>query len=520
MTAFHAPSTDPVEMPTEQNRLTMAMQHELWHRLRSWHPDEPGSSYSFSHRLQRENGWTREYTVKAIEEYRRFLFLSQVADHTVCPSEDVDQVWHVHLTYTRSYWEELCGNILRRPLHHQPSKGGQREQELYAELYEQTLVSYATWFGDLPHPHLWPRSIERFAPKDIRRVDRARFLLVPRPNFGILCGIALVANRLHGILEWPLSNKAMGFGLVLLLTPAVTWFGPLDWSGPEFLKWYSYVLIGGVVTAFLIRHILWPADSDVPEDITYFEVACLRGNWKLAVNSVLAKLLASKQVVADVKATKTQFLVLDTTRRGESEFENAVVQSLIRSAGLTMTELHNEMQGSGVQLEDSLRKRGLLTGNASYAFAARAYSFLIMLVVCGLGVSKVNVGLSLGKPVGYLVTLLIAGGMLAVWFLIRPRQTASVRSWLRTQLRDRAGLKDDAGAGLRSSEGIALGTALFGVAALGGSQLLPLKIAWQSNRVELGSTGCATAGCGASGCGGGGSGCGGGGCGGCGGGGD
>jgi uncharacterized protein (TIGR04222 family) len=181
-----------------------------------------------------------------------------------------------------------------------------------------------------------------------------------------------------------------------------------------------------------------------------------------------------------------------------------------------MTELHNELQSSGEQLEESLRKRGLLTGNASYAFAARAYSFLIMLAVCGVGIAKVNVGVSRGKPVGFLVAMLIIPCLLTIWFLIRPRVTATARSWLKNQARARAGLKGEVGAAFRSPESIAIGTALFGAAALSGAELLPLKTAWQTNRVELGASGCGTAGCGGGGCGGGG----GGGCGGCGGGGD
>jgi uncharacterized protein (TIGR04222 family) len=513
---FGKPETGLVQMPSEQSASALAMQNDVWNRLMLWHPDEPGSFYSFSHRLQHENGWTRVYTEKAIEEYRKFLFLSQVADHIVCPSEDVDQVWHLHLTYTRSYWEELCGNILKRPLHHQPTKGGRSEHELYVELYKRTLASYERWFGSSPDRLLWPSASERFTPKDVQRVDRAKYLLVRRINLQSPAWFGGVSNRLQEILEWPRTTKVAGFGLAFLLTPAVIPLGPLDWAGPDFLKWYSFVLIGGVIAAFLLRHILWPDDSDVPEDLRYYEIACLKGNWKLAVNAVLAKLLTSKHVIADVRATKTLFLTTDSFTRGDNEFEDTVAQCLKQTKGLTMTELHNELQSSGEQLEESLRKRGLLTGNASYAFAARAYSFLIMLAVCGVGIAKVNVGVSRGKPVGFLVAMLIIPCLLTIWFLIRPRVTATARSWLKNQARARAGLKGEVGAAFRSPESIAIGTALFGAAALSGAELLPLKTAWQTNRVELGASGCGTAGCGGGGCGGGG----GGGCGGCGGGGD
>lgn len=521
-TSCNQTQADPVEATLQRSNSPKAMHHELWQRIVQWQPDEPGCHFPFSQRLQQENGWTRAYTARAIDEYRKFLFLSQVAGHTVCPSDDIDQVWHQHLTYTRSYWEDLCGKILKRPLHHQPTKGGPSEKTHYVDLYSKTLTSYEEWFGVRPDERIWPEPLARFAPKEMQRVDLSKYLLVRYPNFGLASWSQLLTAiqiRLREIPLWPRRKKVAGFGLTMLLIPAAVPFGPLDWAGPDFLKWYVMIAIGAVATAFLLRHILWPDDPGIPENIGYFEVACLRGNWKLAVNSVLAKLLASKHVTSVVLGTKTQFLLSQAGASANSEFETSVLKALDQPTSLTLTELHQQLQGAGEQLETSLQQRGLLTANASYALAARAFPFLIMLVVSGIGMAKVTVGLSRGKPVAYLVIMLIAMGVLAVWFLIRPRVTSSARRWLRRQQQERSGLKEEAGADLRSPEQIALGTALFGAAALAGTQFLPLRTAWQANRGEPGSSGCGTAGCGASGCGGP-SGCGGdggGGCGGCGG---
>ena len=59
-------------------------------------------------RLASENGWSREYAVRVMQEYRRFAFLAVAAGHPVSPSDAVDQAWHLHLVYTRSYWDEFC----------------------------------------------------------------------------------------------------------------------------------------------------------------------------------------------------------------------------------------------------------------------------------------------------------------------------------------------------------------------------------------------------------------------------
>src|SRR5438067_11295839 len=81
----------------------------------------------FAARLARENGWPRPYAERVVEEYKRFVFLAVTSGIIVCPAEDVDAAWHLHLTYTRSYWKRFCGEVLGRPLHHDPTKGGPDE---------------------------------------------------------------------------------------------------------------------------------------------------------------------------------------------------------------------------------------------------------------------------------------------------------------------------------------------------------------------------------------------------------
>ena len=92
---------------------------QLFTKIKTFAFDKPGTKFTFAQRLARENGWSIEYTNRVIEEYRKFIFLAVVAEHLVTPSEQVDRVWHLHLTYTRSYWNEFCPNVLGQPLHHQ-----------------------------------------------------------------------------------------------------------------------------------------------------------------------------------------------------------------------------------------------------------------------------------------------------------------------------------------------------------------------------------------------------------------
>lgn len=165
--------SSPVDLTIEQR--------ELLDRIDAFQFDASGASLSFPRRLARENDWTHETAHRAIREYRRFLFLAMQAGHPVTPSDQVDQVWHLHLCYTRSYWTRLCGEVLGAPLHHEPTQGGATEGEKFDDWYARTVESYRRFFGE-PPADLWPPASTRFG-EDLhfRRVNVRRAWVVPKP---------------------------------------------------------------------------------------------------------------------------------------------------------------------------------------------------------------------------------------------------------------------------------------------------------------------------------------------------
>jgi hypothetical protein len=123
---------------------------DLYRRICEFDLDEPGASFPFSHKLAREYQWKRSYTLRAIQEYKKFMFLGMVSDRIVSPSVPIDLVWHLHLIYTHSYWNKFCGEVLGKPFHHSPSLGGKDEKLKYDRLYQQTLATYQLYFGTPP----------------------------------------------------------------------------------------------------------------------------------------------------------------------------------------------------------------------------------------------------------------------------------------------------------------------------------------------------------------------------------
>lgn len=152
----------------------------LWEKIEQFELDDPLSTFPFSERLARENGWNLEYTLRAIFEYKRFMFLACVAGHSVTPSDEVDQVWHLHLLYSYSYWVEFCQDTLGKQIHHGPTKGGEKESDKFTDWYAKTKDSYQKFFGEKPPEDIWPASDIRFRKTNFQRLDLNRYWIIKK----------------------------------------------------------------------------------------------------------------------------------------------------------------------------------------------------------------------------------------------------------------------------------------------------------------------------------------------------
>ncbi|MBL6446019.1 hypothetical protein JMN32_06845 [Fulvivirga sp. 29W222] len=156
------------------------VKEDLWNNIRQFEIDDPESGFSFTDRLIRENGWKRDYAIRAVYEYKKFMYLICIADHPLTPSDQVDQVWHLHLLYTESYWIDFCQNTLLRNVHHGPTKGGNEEKQKFGNWYEKTMELYALVFGSVPPADIWPPGKIRFAEINFTRVNRHRNWVIPK----------------------------------------------------------------------------------------------------------------------------------------------------------------------------------------------------------------------------------------------------------------------------------------------------------------------------------------------------
>lgn len=158
---------------------------QRYRRILDHQLDPPGSRAKFVDRLARDNGWSPALATRVVFEYKRFMFLAATAEHTVTPSDAVDQAWHLHLTDSRNYWDGLCHRVIGRDIHHEPSRGGRAAVARLQSLYVATLNSYRRVFGEQPPADIWPPPAERFdrAHRYVR-VDRQSAWILRKPRLG------------------------------------------------------------------------------------------------------------------------------------------------------------------------------------------------------------------------------------------------------------------------------------------------------------------------------------------------
>jgi hypothetical protein len=155
---------------------------DLYDRINKFPLDLPGVAMPFSVKLAWEYRWEQTYTIRAIQEYKKFIFLAMVADHIVSPSTIVDRVWHHHLLFTHSYWDDLCGKVLNKSLHHTLGFGGKDEALKHYHLYERTLETYRKYFGT-PPDDIWDYPPMRSKYPSYQWIDVDRYWLMPDPRY-------------------------------------------------------------------------------------------------------------------------------------------------------------------------------------------------------------------------------------------------------------------------------------------------------------------------------------------------
>ncbi len=468
----------------------MATQVELLAKIEAFEIDGlEAPDLTFAARLAREQGWTVALAWRAIREYKRFVYLALTADHIACPSEQVDAVWHQHLTYTRSYWKRFCGDVLGRPLHHEPTRGGPDEHEKHHALYEATLVSYRSAFGEEPPADLWPAV-------DVRFGDDLRHTVVNVKQNWVIPKAWVRRAALTTVAAFAFGFAAIGCGNGL---------NPLTLVDVEYLVFLVPLLVAALVVGLIVRraNLGQGLNTDEPlPALNWQETAYLAGGLRRLTTATIARLIETG--MAKVSTDETIIEPTGIVPGILSPIERQILKTLPLKKSET-NELATLVKNVDNMVAKKLEESGytFTSGHANQIGCISAIPLFGVMIL--FGVSRLGFGLANDKPVGYLLGILVFSLVVTIVLAgSRPLRTRKGQQLLKAiQSQHQSFKKAPKGTNLEQA---ALAVAIFGTAALAGSQLEALQ-RWypKGTSGEAGWSG---------GCGGGGGGCGGGGCGG------
>jgi hypothetical protein len=367
----------------------------LWTKIVAYDLDKPLSEYGFSTRVAKENYWTKNFTRRAVVEYKKFMYLAAKSNMMVSPSPIVDIIWHEHLTFTKSY-QEFC-DILGKHIDHVPSTHARDDFEKFKAAKERTLRSYVDTFG-MPPEDLWifPGMFESL------RLEKAKYKLRSFTLAGILVLAALIvpAYFLLRPMYVQIGNPSFGWGYFFLGLFVVLWF-PL----------YNRTRRRSIVEKAHAQSFVFDLH---PMEVVYLKTSSI----ERVIDGTLNRLIVDKKITAGVDRI---FLVEGAIATTPEEF--SVIDLLDRvkdGKSMHYESLLEILKGS----PPFANIRGSMEALNKYVIKSKAFAslfslnFIIMGVVLLLGVTRIATGLMRDKPVDNIVMLVCFFGFLFALILV------------------------------------------------------------------------------------------------------
>jgi hypothetical protein len=137
----------------------------LWDEIKAKFSGENPFTSAFTDKLCRKFGWKKHFALKALWEYKKFVFLGITSPFRVTPSKIIDMVWHEHLLFSAGY-RRFCTDIIQQDFDHHPELVEIDSQtEAFQLQYAATMELYQMEFGIIPPPEIW--GVTKFSEKAI-----------------------------------------------------------------------------------------------------------------------------------------------------------------------------------------------------------------------------------------------------------------------------------------------------------------------------------------------------------------
>ena len=415
---------------------------ELLQRIERHGFDAPDDPLGFEGRLADDHGWTLGYALAVVDEYRRFLVLTQVAGHAVSPSPDVDEAWHLHLTRTVHY-EAFCAEVFGRFLHHEPARAG--EGARHRDMYRETLADYRRVFGSRAPAVIWPAPDKRDEPRasppatwpvpDLLRGHRLAIT-------GVLGAVALgLLSRDLGVLT-PLQDIPP-FTFLLVALPATVAIGWLGLRGRA------------------------PAKGAAQRDMLEpYEAAWFSGGAeRMAMTAIVVLTERGILLPPGKPSERGQRPPIPINVAVEARCGHPAELACLSAAadgGVRFTAACEAMRPYAGQVEHRLVAAGIAS-DAGALPLRRTWALLALLLLQVVEFERIFHALGSSHRIGFLVMLMLAGVVLAFVLARQPRRANPRSERVLRPLRMMAG---------RHKKQPPVGQALaFGVALIGGTAL-------------------------------------------------
>jgi len=322
----------------------------LYQRLKDFELDDPIHEFGFTRHLMRNQGWTLAYAQRAIAEYKKFAFLTVVANHQVVPSDQVDQVWHAHVLLTQSYWEEFCPQVLGKKLHHHPTRGGRTERAAFHHLYAQTIASYRHFFGS-PPTDIWSPPDLRFGTElKMQRINLSEHWVIPKRLPQLSISKASIAAAMIVFITVGCVDAGQGVNLGRLLS---------DLAANQLAVIFGLSVILGLVLRYVI---LMPGKQPQKPQLDIYEMAYLAGGSLRSIELAITQLVHQGYLRPNVH--NRTFAIGKTLPPGAAGLEQKVMRQVQQAPEFKNLRQVNDYQTHFLR-ERLEQERLLMTGWAA-----------------------------------------------------------------------------------------------------------------------------------------------------------
>ena len=318
--------------------------------------------------------------------------LTQVAGAQVCPSDDVDMAWRLHITRSADY-ARFCGDVLGNFLHHPPAGSGQHDLQRERAAYAATLSHYR-------------RAFHAAAPDDVWPAVHKRFDVTPPPEPAVI--------RLEGAWACAPFLVFMGLGGVLILALALDLLGVLDathaMSGPAFLGIAVPVTIALLILGVLSTSPFAPIRQRDTLDI--YEAAWLIGAEGRMTATALGLLIerGCAQLRTEVvgagwrRRSVMRLVVTGVDRFGLLHPVELACLATAREGVLTFARAHAAMRPWTLRIGGRLRAAGMAIDDTCIA-PKRAAMAVVTAGWLVVAIERLLHAVGSGRPMGILIVL-------------------------------------------------------------------------------------------------------------------